>query len=805
VLIQDLRYAVRTLWFNLGFTSVAVTCLALAIGVNTMIFSVIDGILLTPLPFSDPDRLVELNESSPQRGIRRSSVSYANLRDWRERSRSFTTLAGTQLRSFALADRGDPDRYDGAAISWDVFATLGVVPALGRDFVASDDQPGAEAVVLLSDEIWQARYAGERGIIGRSVLINGRPHTIVGVMPSDFEFPMYQKLWVPLSPLVHQDPRDQRAVSVFARLAPGVAMDAALEEMKAVAAGLAREFPAANDRWTAAVRSIKEDFIPEDVRLILFTMMGAVTLVLVIACANVANLMLARAAARRREISIRAAIGAGRGRIARQLLTEAIMLALLAVPPGVAIAYAGNELMKRAIPPDDIPYLIQWNISFTVLLYTVGIALCTGVLFGLAPALQTRYLDLQTALREGGRGTGGVGPRARLRSALVMCEVALSLILLVGATLFVRSFLNMRDADTGFEIAPLMTLRLYLTGDAYESEHTRAQRVDEIARGVESLPGVTAAFASNLIPLDGGGGGGPLLIEGRSWPAGEEPVIGFTAVTPHLVKTLNLRLLRGRDFADVEGQQRRPVAIINETMAARFWANEDPIGKQFRLKNPSVADSFTIIGVIGDFRHFGIDPEEEAPAHAYVPYPYGAFANTGLTIRVAAGDPTAVSAAVRAEIRRIDAGIPLFAVRSMDEVNRLASWQFGLFGWLFSAFGAVALLLAVTGVYGLLAYAVSQRTQEIGVRVALGAMRRDVIGMIVGQGLKLAIVGVAIGVVGALGVTRVIASFLYNITPTDPSTFIGASLFLILLAALASYVPTRRATAVDPLIALRSE
>jgi predicted permease len=568
---------------------------------------------------------------------------------------------------------------------------------------------------------------------------------------------------------------------------------------------LAREFPAANDRWTAAVRSIKEDFIPEDVRLILFTMMGAVTLVLVIACANVANLMLARAAARRREISIRAAIGAGRGRIARQLLTEAIMLALLAVPPGVAIAYAGNELMKRAIPPDDIPYLIQWNISFTVLLYTVGIALCTGVLFGLAPALQTRYLDLQTALREGGRGTGGVGPRARLRSALVMCEVALSLILLVGATLFVRSFLNMRDADTGFEIAPLMTLRLYLTGDAYESEHTRAQRVDEIARGVESLPGVTAAFASNLIPLDGGGGGGPLLIEGRSWPAGEEPVIGFTAVTPHLVKTLNLRLLRGRDFADVEGQQRRPVAIINETMAARFWANEDPIGKQFRLKNPSVADSFTIIGVIGDFRHFGIDPEEEAPAHAYVPYPYGAFANTGLTIRVAAGDPTAVSAAVRAEIRRIDAGIPLFAVRSMDEVNRLASWQFGLFGWLFSAFGAVALLLAVTGVYGLLAYAVSQRTQEIGVRVALGAMRRDVIGMIVGQGLKLAIVGVAIGVVGALGVTRVIASFLYNITPTDPSTFIGASLFLILLAALASYVPTRRATAVDPLIALRSE
>jgi putative ABC transport system permease protein len=803
--MQDLRYAVRTLRFNLTFTAVAVSCLALAIGVNSMIFSVVDGVLVQPLPFADPDRLMELNEANPQIGVRRSGVSYPTLRDWRERSRSLASIAGVTLRSLAVADRGDPERYEGAAVSWELFSMLGVAPALGRDFVAADDRPGAEPVALLSDEVWRLRYSADRGVIGRSVLINGRPHTIVGVMPPDFEFPLYQKIWVPLEPLVFEEPRDRRGLMAFARLASGVTMPAAQEEMTAVAAALSREYPATGDRWTAVVRPIKDDFLPDEVRLVILTMMGAVTLVLVIASANVANLMLARAAARRREISIRAAIGAGRGRIARQLLTEAVMVALLAVPPGLAIAYVGNELMLRAVPPDDIPYLIHWELNPTVVLYTVAIALITGILFGLAPALQTRRLDLQTALREGGRGTGGVGPRTWLRSALVMCEVALSLVLLVGASLFVRSFLNIRDADAGFDIAPLMTMRMYMTGEAYAVEQVRARRGDEIVRGIESLPGVVAAFASNWVPLEDGGGGGRILIEGRSWPAGEEPFFGFTAVTPHLLKTLNVRLTRGRDFTDAEGQERRPVAIINETMAARFWPNEDPVGRQFRLKDPVIAEAFTIIGVIRDVQHSEIEPDDEDVANAYVPYPYAATANTGITIRVAAGEPSAITAAVREEIRRIDSGIPLFAVRSMEEVKQRGSWQFGLFGWLFSAFGIVALLLAVTGVYGLLAYAVSQRTQEIGVRVALGAARGDVIRLIVGQGLRLAIAGVALGAVGALGVTRVIASLLYNISPTDPVTFIGASLFLTLLAALASYIPTRRAIAVDPLIALRSE
>ena len=337
------------------------------------------------------------------------------------------------------------------------------------------------------------------------------------------------------------------------------------------------------------------------------------------------------------------------------------------------------------------------------------------------------------------------------------------------------------------------------------SEDVRSRRGDEIVRAIESLPGVTAAFGSNWVPLSGGGGGGRVLIEGRTWPAGEEPFIGFTAVTAHAMKTLNISVTRGRDFTEAEGQSRQPVAIVNETFAARFWPNEDPVGRQFRVNDPAVTDSFTIIGLVRDIQHFEIDPQDEDQANAYVPYPYGATPNTGVTIRVAAGDPAAITAAVREEVRRIDSGIPLFNVRSMTEVKRLGSWQFGMFGWLFATFGAVALLLAATGVYGLLAYAVSQRTQEIGVRVALGAARSDVIRLVVSQGLRLATIGILIGVVASLGVTQVVASLLYNITPTDPVTFIGASLFLLAIAALASYVPTRRATAVDPLIALRSE
>jgi putative ABC transport system permease protein len=804
VFLQDLRYAVRTLRLNAGFTAVAVTCLTLAIGVNTMVFSMVNGVLLEPLPFADPDRLMILSESSPPLGVRRSGVSYANLRDWRERSRSFSAMAGVQTRSFTIADRSEPERYSGAAISWELFSTLGVRPARGRDFVAADDRPGAEPVVLLSDEIWRVRYSSDPGIVGRPLLIDGRPHTIVGILPPDFEFPVAQKLWVPLAPQVTDEPRTRRGLMTVARLAPGVAMEVAQEELRAVAAGLAREFPE-NDRWTALVRPIKADFIPDEVNLILLTMMGAVTLVLIVACANVANLMLARAAARRREISIRAAIGAGRFRIARQLLTEAILLALLAVPPGIALAYAGNELVRRAMPPDNVPYTVQWEISWVVVLYSVALALGTGILFGLAPALQTANLNLQSALKEGGRGTGGVGPRTRLRSALVVCEVGLSLVLLVGASLFVRSFLNLRDFDVGFDTAPLMTLRLFMTGDAYATEEARLRRVEDIVRGIETVPGVAASFASNWVPLSGGGGGGRILIEGRTWPAGEEPFFGFTAVTPHFLQTLNVPLTRGRDFTDAEGQSRSAVALISEGMAERFWPDEDPVGRQFRLTDPQIPDSFTIIGVVRNIRHFQVDPVERETAHAYVPYPYAPTPNTGVhhSRRVgracghhagrAIGDPAARCRppAVRGPVHARGQAPRLVAVRHL-RLDVLRVRRGG------AAPGRDRRVRAAR-VFGVATHAgdrrprgawrVPPRRHRPHRRAGTATRRR----------------GILLGLVGAFGVTHLVASFLYNITPTDPLTFASASLFLIAVALFASYVPTRRATAVDPLIALRSE
>ncbi len=488
---------------------------------------------------------------------------------------------------------------------------------------------------------------------------------------------------------------------------------------------------------------------------------------------------------------------------ARRSRSEA--LALLSVPPGVALAQVGNVLLDRAIPPDDIPYVIHWEINLRVLLYSIGVACLTGIVFGLAPALQTAKMNLHEGLKEGGRGSGGTGRRARLRSALVIAEVALSLVLLVGASLFVRSFRNMQYANVGFDTAPLMTMRFYMTGEAYASEDARARRADEIVRRIETLPQARAAFASNLVPLGGGGGGGRLLLEGRSFPGGEEPTVGFTGVTPHFLRTLDVRLVKGRDFTDAEGQSRTPVALVNETMARRFWPTQDPIGRRFRLRDGDTSDWFTVIGVVGDIRHGEIQPEDETFPQAYVPYPYGATPNTGVTIRVATGDPARITAAAREEIRRLDPGLAIFGVQTMEEVKRSGFWQDGLFAWMFSIFGAVALLLAVTGVYGVLSYSVSQRTQEIGVRVALGARRADVVRLVVGQGLRLAAIGIAVGLLGSWGVTRVTRTLLYNITPTDPASFVGVSIVLTSIALLASYVPARRATAVDPLVALRAE
>jgi putative ABC transport system permease protein len=804
MMLQDIRYALRTLIQNRGFTAIAVACLALGIGVNAAIFSMVDGIMLQPYPYADADRIIVLHSRNQEIGANRAGVSYLDYRDWRDQNSTLASTAAFTGRSLTISDGStDPERYAGITATAGLFDLLGTPPALGRNFRAEEDLPGAEPVVIISDDVWRRRYNADPQIIDKAININGVSHTIIGVMPPRFAFPENHRLWVPLARYGEKTRRDERSLQVFARLKPGITIDQARADVGAIAKRLAETYPKENENWGAAARPLHEWMLPADVKLVLLSMMGAVTLVLLIACANVANMLLARASVRHREISIRAALGAGRWRIVRQLLTEAVMIGLLSAPLGVLLAWVGIRLLDLSMPPDQIPYFIHWSLDARALLYTAAISMATGIVFGLAPALQAARMNLQESLKEGARGATG-GRRARLRNVLVVAEVSLALVLLVGASLFVRSFMNLQAAQVGFDTAPLMTMRFYLPGSAYEASEAKARRVEDIVKRVESLPGVQAAFASNFVPLGGGGGGGRLEVEGKPVEKGREQSITFIAASPHIRQTLNVPLVRGRDLTQAEGDARTPVALINQTMARQFWKDEDPIGRRFRLAGERIPEWFTVVGVIADFRHFQGDSVDPIDPAAYVPYPFDPTLNTGLTMRVA-GDPAQMTAAVRAQIRLADATLPVFQVRTMEELRQLSFWQFRLFGWMFGIFGVIALVLASIGVYGILSYSVSQRRQEIGVRVALGAERRDVIRLVVGHGLKLAGAGVILGVLGALAVTPLIRTLLYNVKPTDPASFGGVATFLVIVALAASYIPARRATAVDPIIALRNE
>ncbi len=804
MLLQDIRYAIRTLVKNRGFTSIAVICLALGIGANAAIFSVVDGVILQPYPYPDADHIVVLRSTNQRLHVTRGGMSFLDFRDLRDASTTTSAMAAFARRSLTVADgSGDPERYSGAAISWTLFDLLGTPPVIGRNFNAEDDRPGAEPVVLLSDEVWHRRYSADPHVVGRAVSVNGRSTTIIGVMPPRFAFPQTQKLWVPLSVYSTGMPRTARELGVFARLKPGATMQQAAADLGALSARLAAAYPKENEDWSATATELREWMLPAQVKLMLFTMMGAVTLVLLIACANVANLLLARASVRHREISIRAALGAGRWRIVRQLLTEAIGIGLLSAPLGILLAWIGVRMLDRAMPVDGVPYFIHWSLDGRSLAYTIGISLVTGIVFGLAPALQAARANLQDSLKEGGRGAAG-GQRARLRNVLVVVEIALSLVLLAGASMFMHSFINLQSAPLGFDTGPLMTMRFFMAGSAYEPDAAKTQRVQDIVRRIEALPGVAAAFASNFIPIGGGGSGGEVIAEGKPVEKGKEPSIALIPSTPRLRQTVKVALVRGRDLTESEELSRAPVALVNQAMAKQFWGDDDPVGRRFRLTDERRQDWFTVVGIVADFRHQQPESDQPMDPAAYVPYSFEPTPNTGLTIRVA-GDPATITAAAREAIRASDPALPVFQVMTMEGLRQQSYWQDRLFGIMFSIFGAIALVLASVGVYGMLSYSVSQRTQEIGVRMALGAGRSDVMRLIVGHGLKLAGIGVALGIAGAIGAAMQIRSVLFNVQPTDPVSLAGVAAFLTLTAMAASYVPARRAMAVDPLVALRNE
>jgi putative ABC transport system permease protein len=804
VLIQDVRYAIRSLWNNKPFALVAILCLGFGIGLNATIFSIIDGVLLKPYPYTDPDRILVLGEQNQHAGDE-AGLSFLDMRDWKDANSTFSTIAASRGAALTVSDgRGEPERHLGAAISWDLFPLLGTSPVLGRGFTAEDDRPNAAGVVLLSHQLWNTRYRADQEILGRSILVNAKPHTVVGVMPQGFEFPENQRLWIPLVPEVQKDERRARYLFAFGRLKAGVTKQQAIDDLNSISARLAQQYPTTNEGWTADVGTLRETFLPEEVPLVLYLMMAGVTLVLFIACSNVANLLLARVSGRRREFAVRIAIGASRGRILRQLLTESVVLGLAGVPLGIALAELGTRLIAAQMPVDQVPYYIRWEVDARSLAYTIGIAISTALVFGLVPALQMMRGDVHESLKEGTRGNSI--RRSLLRSSLVVVQMSFALVALVGALLFVRTFVNLDSYELGFDTKPLMTMRFYMTGKPYEPEGAKARRVEDIVRRVEALASVEAVFASNLIPISGGGGGGEVEIEGRPFERGRTSGITFTGVTPHFHRTLGVAILRGRDFTEAEGWSRTPVAVINQTMARRHWPDSEAIGGRFRLPNAeNTSDWFTVIGVAPDLQLFGIDPSEsQPPASAFVPYAYQQLLSTGLTIRVA-GDPASITSAARAEIRASDPNIATYWVRPMEEVRRVSFWQYGLYGWIFGTIGIVGLLLASVGVYGVLSYSVAQRTQEIGVRVALGANHGHVLRLIVGQGLLLAAIGIAIGLVLAAFGTPLARSLLYNVSPFDPFTFTMVSTFLLSVAFLASFLPARRAARVDPLIALRGE
>ena len=806
VLFQDIRFAFRSLWRARSFTIVAILCLGFGIGLNTTIFSIVDGVLLKPYPYEDPERILVLESTNEKLDAFADSVSYPDWQDIRTLKGSFQSIAALAFRSLALSDGvNDPARYPAAAVSWDLFPLLGIAPIKGTGITPEMDRPGAPGVVVLSYTVWRDRYALDPDIVGRHVFVNAEPAVVVGVMPEHFEFPNVQKIWVALAPTASKAPRQQHDLFVVARIKQTATMESAAAELRTASGALATQYPETNKDWVIAPRTLRDRFLPADVTLVIWIMMASVTLVLFIACSNVANLQLARAATRQREFSMRSALGAGRGRLVGQLLTESAVLGILSLPLGLALAKIGTTMIASAMPVDQVPAYITWSLDFRSLVYAFVVAVATAVLFGLLPALQSSRGDLVESLKDGTRGAGS--RRSRLRNALVVVQVSLALVSLVGALLFVRTFTNLDSYDVGFDPKPLLTTRFYLPGAVYEQPDAKLRRIDDVVRRIEALPHVESAFASNMVPLSGGGAQYRVMIDGQTFEAGKEPFVAMSGTTAHLHRTLGVTLTTGRAFTDAEGTSVTPVAIINTTMAREFWGTNSPIGSRFRFisEDPALkATWFTIIGVTPDIKQDDIDPEDFPYPAAYVPYSYQQTFSTGLTIRVD-GEPLVVTAAVREALKASDPNLPMLTVRTMDEVRRLGFWQFALFGWIFGTVGIVGLLLASVGVYGVLSYAVSQRTSEIGVRMALGADRSAVLRLIVTHGVKLAGLGVVIGLVLAPLGTWFGRSLFYNVGPFDPLTFGTVAIFLMTVAFVASYLPARRATRVNPVQALRGE
>jgi predicted permease len=804
-LLQDIRYGLRTLRRSPGFAFAALVTLACGIGANTAIFSLVYGVLLRPLPYTDPARLVVLNETTPRVGL--VSVSYPNFLDWRAQSHSFTTLSAVTQVAFNLAGVSQPENISGDAVSPGFLSMMGVRPIVGRDFTADEEKAGTPAVVLISYDLWQSHFGGDRDVTGRTITLDGRPVTVIGVLPSDYlafdktDVIEPMGVWTAANPDSVNSRGDRGDTVAVGRLARGVTLGQARAEMEGIAGRLAQAYPTENGQCGVSLQPIRDVFV-SDIRPAVLILSGAVVCVLLIACANVANLLLMRGAGRAREMALRMALGASRGRVVRQLLAESLVLACLGGLLGVTIAVWGIRGIVTLVPTGALPGA-SVSLNGVVLLFAAGLAILSTCLFGLVPARHSAKASARSSLRDGGRSA--TAANSRWRGLLVVAEVSLALMLLVGAGLMMKSLSRLLAVDPGFRSNHLLTMSMSLRASKYKDDATVSNFWHVVLDRVRALPGVEGAALGTVIPMTDSHNRTDITFEGMALPApGTFPHPDVHVVSPEYVSTLGLSLVRGRRFTDADRHDAPHVAMVNARVARTFFNGDNPVGKRFIFGHPSTKHPgwVTIVGVVGDTKLYGL--ANPSRLEVYVPFDQSIESDMNLVTR-SANDPAAETSAIRQAIASIDRDQPVFAVATMTElVDRSVAARrvtFDLLGW----FSALALVLATIGIYGVMSYSVAQRTREIGIRVALGASRWEILQLVIAQGAAVTGAGVAVGVLASIGLTRLLAKLLFSVSAVDPGTFAGVALLLGVVAMMACYLPSRRLLRVDPTVALREE
>ena len=806
-LIRDVRYGVRSLLKRPGATAIALITLALGIGVNTAIFSAVDSVLLRPLPLKDAERVCSIWERTLRMGINQNEVAPANFFDLRHQNQTFESIGAHGPQDMNLTGDGEPERLNGELVTANVFSILGVAPALGRTFLPDEDQPGREQVVVLSDALWQRRFNRDPSIVNRNITLNGESFTVAGVMPRGFFFPAREtELWIPWAMEPEQaSGRGDHYLRLVARLKPGTTLEQANADVESIAQRLSAEYPRTNEGLGFVVHSLHQDYVG-NLRLPILVLFAAVGLVLLIACANVANLLLAQATTRRREIAVRMALGARRWTIVRQLLIESLLLAAAGGLLGVLGAFWGVQGLSRLLP-ENLSKLQDVNIDARVLLFTLAVSALTAIVFGGVPALLAARARLGETLSDVARDAAGGSSGRHVRRVLVVSEVALAVVLLVSAGLLIRSFQLLRQVDTGFTTDNVLTMHMVLPMPKYAKPEARRGFYDEVLRRIEDLPGVESAGVITFLPLSFNGMNFSFSVEGQPPPPDMKlPFALYRAVSPDYFRAMGITLQRGRFFEAHDTADSQPVTLVSRRLAAQYWPGEDPIGKRIKIGPLDSPNAWlTVVGVAGDVRQAGLygDPRMDL----YVPYAQerrGFVAPRDLVVRTK-GDAVAMLGAVRQAIWAVDKDQPVSNVRTMDQVFAAAISTERFQALMLGLFAALALVLACVGLYGVISYSVAQRTHEIGVRVALGAQPVDVLRLVIRQGMMLTFAGLVIGIAAGLAATRVLSDMLYGVTTTDPLTFAGVPAFLLLVAFVACYIPARRATRIDPLVALRYE